>query len=73
MSDTKEKKISSIIKEIKYDSLSHNLKITFTNDQEYLYENVPQSVVDEWERSESKGKFFLKEVKGCYDFKKLSK
>mgnify|MGYP001596942593 CR=1 FL=1 len=69
--EKKVEKLSSIIKEISYDEADQKLVITFTNNQKYKYDKVPQKIIDEWKKSDSQGKYFIKEIKGKFDCIKL--
>ena len=62
---------SSLIKEVGYDAATEVLTISFV-DQEgtYEYQKVPESMYKELMAAESKGSFFMKNIKGKFDFVK---
>ena len=41
------------------------------NDAEYRYKDVPMNIMLEMIQAESKGKYFVANVKGKYEYKKL--
>ena len=41
------------------------------NDAKYRYENVPMNIMLEMIQAESKGKYFVANVKGKYEYQKL--
>ena len=45
--------------------------IRFPRGTEYAYDNVPENVIEEFFRSESKGSFFMRHIKGLYPYRKL--
>jgi len=45
--------------------------IRFANGYEYIYQDVPKSVYDQWMSSSSKGKFLNTNIKPVYGFKRL--
>lgn len=61
---------SSNIARAEYDSKLHILYVTFHSGQTYSYDNVPESVVDDFEKAESAGKFFCKNIKWKYTYRK---
>jgi hypothetical protein len=62
---------SSTIREVKYDLAKEELIITFKNNAQYLYEGVPPEVFKGLISADSVGKYFDKEIKGKYNFKRL--
>lgn len=64
---------SSNLKTITYDSEDQNLIIEFKGKENnrYQYKNVPEELVENFLKSESKGKFFHSDIKGKYEFKKI--
>lgn len=58
---------SKTIKKIEYDNKTVSLTVTFQTDQKYLYNNVPESIYQDFIKSESKGKFFARYIKHSYD------
>lgn len=58
---------SSLIAQIGYDSESEVLAVQMHNSSDvYLYEDVPPSVHSEFLAAESKGRYFVENVKGQY-------
>ena len=55
---------SVLIDNIKYINTNQNLIVTFGNGSEYKYTLVPISIFNEFEKSESKGKYFHDYIKG---------
>jgi hypothetical protein len=62
---------SSTIREVKYDLTKEELIITFKNNAQYLYEGVSPETFKELISADSVGKYFDKEIKGKYNFKRL--
>lgn len=54
------------------DSKDLTLYIKFKSGDLYLYRNVPESVLVSFVDAESKGKYFAKNIKGHFDFEKVS-
>lgn len=48
------------------------LIVTFANGGKYEYAKVPQDQAEAFANAESPGKFFAREIKGKYEFKKVS-
>lgn len=59
---------SSNIKSISHDG--ENLTVIFRSGGVYIYEGVSEEVFNRFCEAESFGKFFLKEIKGNYPYKK---
>lgn len=57
---------SSNLVSIGYDLETSTLEVEFKNEAVWQYFDVPESVWHEFESSESKGKFFGREIKGSY-------
>jgi len=62
---------SSYINSYGYDEDSRTLQIEFKNGAMYKYGSVPPEVFIEFVRSESKGKFFLAEIKDKYTYERV--
>ena len=60
---------SSNIENATYDGT--DLIVEFKGGQQYIYFNVPESVVFGWEIAESAGKYHNTHIKGCYEYKRL--
>ncbi|OGV42094.1 MAG: hypothetical protein A2X46_05880 [Lentisphaerae bacterium GWF2_57_35] len=62
---------SSLIKSVSYDAAVSILSVVLVGENEtYEYKNVPESVYKELMAAESKGSYFVKNIKGKYDFTK---
>lgn len=58
---------------VRYDKDDRNLVVRFIQGSEYVYSDVPQETYQNLLESESKGKFFDKEIKkGGFEFEKLA-
>lgn len=55
--------ISSQFKKAYYNDKTQDLYIVFNNDNIYVYRDVPESVFDGIEGAESKGSYFISQVK----------
>ena len=62
---------SSNLASIGYDSETSTLEVEFNSGAIWQYFNVPESVWHEFESSESKGKFFHREIRGQYTESKV--
>ena len=63
---------SSIINSIGYILKNKELIIKMNNSNIlYIYDHVPVDVYGNFLVSESKGKFFIKEIRNKYDFRKI--
>ena len=57
---------SSMIRSFGYEPNSSTLEIEFNSGEVWQYFNFPESLWYEFENSESKGKFFHREIKNQY-------
>lgn len=62
---------SSMIRAVKYDPASRELSVLFVKGDNYRYEDVPQDVFNRLLSADSKGRFFLEEIKGRYNYKQV--
>ncbi|MBA3534217.1 MAG: KTSC domain-containing protein, partial [Ardenticatenales bacterium] len=62
---------SSLINAIGYDEETEHLEIEFSDGALYLYKEVPGAIFRDFERADSKGKFFLEKIKDKYDRERL--
>ena len=63
---------SSNIKEIGFDAVKQRLFLTMKNSKTvYVYANFLESMFNAFLESESKGKFFLNEIKGKFSYEKF--
>ena len=63
---------SSSLSSASYDSLTEDLNITFKSGSTYQYKKVPWITFTKFRLSESQGKFFIKNIKETFKFKKIS-
>lgn len=61
---------SSTINAVGYEESNNILKVNFKNGSTYVYQNVPKTVYQEFLTSESKGKFFNRNIRGQYEYQK---
>lgn len=62
---------STLIKEISYDAATLVLTVVFVNSEDvYEYKGVPAAVYEELKGAESKGSYFVKNIKDKYEFTK---
>jgi len=60
------------IKSCEYDNVKGELTITFPNDAQYVYEDVPEALYNEFCDSPERGKFFYGTIrKGNFKYRKL--
>jgi hypothetical protein len=64
---------SSNIKFMYYESDNKTLDVGFNNGTVYQYFSVPLEVYEDFRKAESKGKFFYKNIRGVFKFKKYEK
>lgn len=62
---------SSSIDAIGYDSATCRLYVRFVGSRTYVYEDVPESVYDEFMAADSKGRFHNFEIKNAYSYRRL--
>jgi len=62
---------STAIKKFKYDLKTQTLRIWFVKKGVYDYYNVPESVVLEFSRAQSKGHYFYYNIRTSYDFMRI--
>ena len=62
--------ISSNISAIGYDEVTKTLKVVFKGGKAYLYDNVPVTVWNEFNKTPSIGLFFYSSIKNSYPFVK---
>ncbi len=61
---------SSLIDKIGYDADAKTLAVQMHNSLDvYLYEEVPASVFEQFQKADSKGRFFVEHIKGQYKSK----
>lgn len=62
---------SSNVRKIGYDESSKSLYVMFNNGGLYKYEDVPKSVYDDLNNTESIGSFLSKQIKGRYSYERI--
>jgi len=64
---------SSTIKEIDREVINDELflKVTFNNGREYLYQNVPSNVYEDFLVAPSKGKYLNEHIVGRYNYTRI--
>ena len=62
---------SSNIAAIGYDEETKELHVQFNSGSEYVYQDVPAGVYQDFLDADSKGKYLNEYIKGVYEFKKV--
>jgi hypothetical protein len=62
---------SSVVAEIKYDKLSHTLRVIYVSGVIYDYKDVPEQIYIAMKTAFSKGTFLNLYVKGKFEFVKV--
>lgn len=63
---------SSNLEAASYNTITNELDIQFKGGSIYRYSDVPESVYQDLLDADSHGKFFHTNIKGMYEFEKLS-
>ena len=63
---------SSVVSAIHYYPDKATLRVVFVSGMVYDYENVPEKVYKKMKAATSKGTFLNHQIKGNYDYKKVS-
>lgn len=63
--------VSSTVKEIRYNTITHKLSVDFIGGNSIEYINVPETVWERAIKAESIGKFLKADVVGRYESSKL--
>ncbi len=63
---------SSVVTAMKYYPDTCILRVIFVSGMVYDYKNVPENVYKAMRSASSKGEFLNKEIKGKYEFEKIS-
>lgn len=66
------KRASTAIASTSYDPMTRTLGVTYSHGATYEYHGVPTHVNAAFERSESKGAFLVKHIKGKYKTVKVT-
>lgn len=59
---------SSLVRGYGYIAHSQKLTVSLASNRSYIYHNVPASVVEEFAKAESAGKFFNQNIRNKYDW-----
>ncbi len=62
---------SSNINRAEFDTATEKLLISFKNNDQYEYEEVPMQIFTRFRMAESQGSFFSKEISKKYKYKKM--
>ena len=62
---------SSVVSAIRYDAATATLRIIFISGTVYDYKNVPEKVFNAMRTSSSRGIYFNRHIKSCYQFEKI--
>jgi lysyl-tRNA synthetase class 2 len=63
---------SSAIHAIDYQPRARRLRVTFVSGERYAYDGVPGEVHRAFVDADSKGRFFQTEIRGRYEYRRLS-
>ncbi len=63
---------SSVVSHFHYDHKTSTLRVVFVSGMVYDYKKVPEKIYDAMKKASSKGTFLNKNVKGAYEFEKIS-
>lgn len=63
---------SSVVSAMRYDRVSHTLRVIYVSGMVYDYKNVPEEVYVAMRTATSKGTFLNKYIKGKYEFEKVA-
>jgi len=62
---------STVIRHIAYDEVKKDLMIEFVSGLKYIYHGVPADVYVRFKAAGSKGVYFNRHIKDCYDYEKI--
>jgi KTSC domain len=63
---------STVIRNYSYDPDKRELKITFVTGRRYVYDDVPQDVVDALKTAFSRGTFFNQHIRDRFDYREIA-
>ena len=63
---------SSVIRDYGYDDARRVLEITFVSRRVYAYYDVPPEVFQEFEMARSKGEFFNRHIRDCFEYAEVT-
>lgn len=64
---------SSVIRHFDYDAAQHRLDVQFVSGKCYSYHGVPEKLVADMSKAESKGGFFNRRMRDRYPFTRQSR
>ena len=64
---------STVIRSHSYDPQTSELKITFVTGRRYVYDDVPQDVVDAFKAAFSRGTFFNQHIRDNYGYREIAR
>ena len=64
---------STVIRHYSYDPDARELKITFVTGRRYVYDDVPQDVVDAFKAAFSRGTFFNQHIRDQYRYREIAR
>ena len=63
---------STVIRNYSYDPQTRELKITFVTGRLYVYDDVPQDVVDAFRTAFSRGTFFNQHIRDNFGYREIT-
>ena len=63
---------STVIRSYSYDPETRGLKIAFVTGRRYVYDDVPQDVVDAFKAAFSRGTFFNQHIRDHYRYREIA-
>src|SRR5262245_19326093 len=63
---------SSVIRDVDYDEERRLLEITFVSGRIYAYRDVPAEVFADLQMARSKGEFFNRHIRDCFDYSEVN-
>ncbi len=63
---------STVIRRFVYEPASRELTIEFVTGRRYLYTDVPDEEVQAFRAAFSKGSYFNRNIRDCYEFRELA-
>ena len=64
---------STVIRSYSYDPETRELKIIFVTGRRYVYDDVPQDVVDGFKAAFSRGIFFNQHIRDHYGYREITR
>jgi hypothetical protein len=63
---------STVIRHYRYDAANRQLAVVFQSGSRYIYDDVPENVIDRMNKAFSKGEFFNRYIREHYRFVRAS-